>query len=132
MQATHDTNRVSSILLLLITQVGAFVLFHLSMALVFEIEWVTLTLKFDLLGTLNWLVRMAALYVPIVVLVWGAFRLRHQTVLLLVMAIGTAYSAYSWHYPMLTGFLYLLGQFDRFPEFLFGNMPGIELYPPID
>lgn len=131
MQVSQDANQVSSISLLLFVQVGAFVVFHLSMALVFEIEWVKLTLKYDLLATLNWLVEMAALYVPIFVLVWGAFRIQKHIALLLVAAIGTAYSAYYWQYPMMTGFLYLLGQFDRFPEFLFGNMPGIDQYPAL-
>lgn len=131
MQATHGTNQISSISLLLIAQVGAFVVFHLSMALVFEIEWVKLTLKFDLLATLNWLIKVATLYVPIAVLVWGAIRVRQHKALLLVTAIGTAYSVYYWQYPFLTGLLYFLGQFDRFPEFLFGNMPGIDQYPAL-
>jgi hypothetical protein len=131
MQASGDTNQISSISLLLIVQVGAFVVFHFSMALVFELEWVKLTLKFDLLATLNWLVRMASLYVPIFVLAWGAFHIQGHRALLLATAIGTIFSAYYWQYPMMTGFLYLLGQFDRFPEFLFGNMPGIDQYPAL-
>lgn len=131
MQVSQDANQVSSISLLLFVQVGAFVVFHLSMALVFEIEWVKLTLKFDLLATLNWLLKMASLYVPIFILAWGAFRVRKHRTLFLAAAIGTTYSAYYWQYPMMTGFLYLLGQFDRFPEFLFENMPGIDQYPAL-
>ncbi len=131
MQSSYETRQISSISLLLIIQVGAFVVFHLSMALVFEIEWVKLTLKLDLLATLNWLVKMAALYAPIFALAWGAFRIRQHKIILLVTAIGTAYSAYYWQYPMLTGFLYFFGQFDRFPEFLFENMPGIDQYPAL-
>lgn len=129
MQITFPRKTVASLQVALSIQVAAFVVFHLSMALVFEIEWVKLVLLHDWLGLLNWFVKLAALYVPVAVFIWMMFRPQYSKLFFALMAAGTLYSAYYWQYPVLTGFLFSLEQFERYPDFLFGNMPGIDQYP---
>lgn len=131
MQTAPKTHLLSGLTTMISIQVAAFVVFHLSMALVFEIEWVKLVLLYDWLGLLNWLVKLAALYVPVAVFIWMMFYPRYSKLFFALMAVGTLYSAYYLQYPALTGFLFFLEQFARYPDFLFGNMPGIDQYPPL-
>jgi len=131
MQSAPKTHLFSGLTTIISIQVAAFFVFHLSMALVFEIEWVKLTLDHRWLGTTNWLLKDATLYVPVALFVWLIFKSRYSKPLVALMAAVTLYSAYYFSYPVLTGFLYSLGQIDRWPTFLFDHMPGIDQYPPL-
>lgn len=131
MQIAPKVHLFSGLTTMLSIQVAAFVVFHLSMALVFEIEWVKLTLDHRWLGTVNWLLKDATLYVPVALFIWLIFKSRYSKPLLALMVAVTLYSAYYFSYPVLTGFLYALGQIDRWPTFLFDHMPGIDQYPPL-
>ena len=131
MQIVSIPKIAASLIAALTIQVAAFVVFHLSMALVFEIEWVKLTLDHRWLGTVNWLLKDATLYVPVALFIWLIFKPRYSKPLLALMAAVTLYCAYYFSYPVLTGFLYALGQIDRWPTFLFDHMPGIDQYPPL-
>lgn len=131
MQIVFNQKLAASLPIALTIQVIVFVVYHLSMALVFEIEWVKLTLVYDWLRVLNWFVRYTILYVQVAVFIWMMFQPRYSKSLFALIAVGTLYSTYYWQYPALTGFLYWLGQFDRYPDFLFGHMPGIDQYPPL-
>lgn len=127
MQIVPKAHLFSGLTTMLSIQVAAFVVFHLCLALVFEIEWVKLTLDHDWLRTVNWVLKDMALYAPVALFIWLGFKSRYCKPLLAVMAAVTFYSAYYFSYPVLTGFLHGLGQFDRWPTFLFANMPD---YPP--
>lgn len=131
MQIVFNQKLAASLPIALTIQVIVFVVYHLSMALVFEIEWVKLTLVYDWLRVLNWFVRYTILYVQVAVFIWMMFQPRYSKSLFALIAVGTLYSTYYWQYPALTGFLNWLGQFDRYPDFLFGHMPGIDQYPPL-
>lgn len=128
MQSVSKTHLFSGLTTMISIQVAAFIVFHLSMALVFENNWVKLTFDYRWLGTANWLLKDATLYAPVVVFVWLIFKSRYSKLLLACMAAVTLYSAYYFSYPVLTGFLYALDQIDRWPAFLFDHMPD---YPPI-
>lgn len=131
MATLSQSHRIPLLSQILILQIGAFMVYHLSLALVFDIRWVTLGLEHRFLVAINWCVEVTALHGPALVLVWIALRNLKYVVPILAVAGATAYSAYYWSYPVLTGFLYGLGQFDRFPEFLFSHVPGIDQYPPL-
>lgn len=91
MQSAPKTPLFSGLTAMISIQVAAFVVFHLSMALVFEIEWVKLTLDHDWLRTVNWLLRDMTLYAPVAMFVWLGFKSRYSKPLVALMAAGTLY-----------------------------------------
>lgn len=83
MQIVFNQKLAASLPIALTIQVLVFVVYHLSMALVFEIEWVKLTLVYDWLRVLNWFVRYTILYVQVAVFFWMMFQPRYSKSLLL-------------------------------------------------
>lgn len=111
--------------LVLIVQVTAFVIYHIAMDLIFSIWFVRLMHLYDWLAAVNYLIFMAALYAPIAVFAWVAIRGRANKLLLAAMAAATGYSAYYWQYPLITGFQYSIGHFDRYSVFAIENVPAV-------
>lgn len=132
MKPCPDNKRISDLPVLLSVQLAAFTLFHLSQGLFFQIEFVRIVLVHEWVGkALILLGRVVFLYGPVIFFAWLIIWPGRNKVLLLGFIAITFYSAYFLHYPVVTGFLYLLGQFDSFPEFWFNNIPSISEYPSL-
>lgn len=114
---------------LLSIQVAAFLLFHLNFALIFDIRFIRIMQIHDWLGVAHSILLFATLYVPVAAMVWMIFRGGHARGLVLAMAGVTLWSAASLYYPLLTGVLHLIGQFDRAAVFAFESMPPLSDYP---
>lgn len=129
MRPTSSRPVLRTLTTLLSIQVAAFLLYHLNFALIFDIRFVRLMRVHDWLGVAHTILLFAALYVPVAAMVWMVFRGGHARGLALAMAGVTLWSAASLYYPLLTGVLHLIGQFDSAAMFAFENMPPLSEYP---
>ncbi len=105
----------------------SFVGFHLHQALiysvffqraVFDAGWVP-----AILGTAG---QWFWTYGAGVVLAWTAWRRGAFNPGIAVVTLLCLGMAHELHYPVLTGFLQLLGQFDPYPVYHFNHLPGYE------
>jgi len=131
MEQAAPKRLLSTLMLIAAIQLIAFAVFHISIGLIFSTTWVSLAQSYDWLRIANHFIYQGALYLPMLIFALMMLRPGHARNLLAVTALGTLYSAYVWQYPMITGFLYSLGQFDSFPSYMLANMPGIDQYPPL-
>ena len=129
MKAAAHKHFLLTLTLVLSTHVAAFVVFHLNVGLIFDMRFVRLVLAHDWPMLVHNIIDILALYLPAVFFVWMLFTKRYNAPLLLIMAGGTLYYAYKWHYPILTAFLFTIGQFETHGAFVIGNMPGLDQYP---
>jgi len=115
---------------LITVQVAGFVLFHLNQEILFtasfqraiyEHEWIGSCIA--TFGSWTWL------FGPGVAVLWWVSKNECNRPIGLGFAGVTFYCAYSLQYPILTSILYLLGQIDPFPFWMFDNMPtGVEIF----
>lgn len=131
MQIVPKAHLFSGLTTMLSIQMVAFVVFHLSAGLIFEIEFVTLILAYEWPRYIYTGTHLFALYLPILIFLCMLFRSSFSKPMLLVMIMGTFYYAYRWHYPILTAFLFEIGQFDMHGIFVMENMPSISEYPEL-
>ena len=129
METTARNTFLQTLLIVLAVHVTAFVIFHLNVGLIFDMWFVRLILAYEWPRSVYAVTHFLALYLPVAVFVWMAFSKRHNIPLLLTMIVITGYYAYRWHYPILTSFLFEIGQFETHGEFVMGNMPGLDQYP---
>ena len=115
---------------LITVTVAGFVLYHLNQQILFtpsfqraiyELEWIGSCIA--TFGSWTWL------FGPGFVFLWWSYKGVCNRPLALGFAGVTFYCAYSLQYPVLTSFLYSLGQIEQFPLWMFGNMPtGVEIF----
>ncbi|MCT4555241.1 MAG: hypothetical protein N4A53_11170 [Pelagimonas sp.] len=129
MKAATDTYFLRTLAIVLSTHVAAFVVFHLNIGLIFDMRFVRLIRAYDWPRDIYTIIHFLALYTPVAIFLRMVFSKRYNVPLLLVMAGGTLYYAYKWHYPILTAFLFTIGQFEMHGEFVIRNMPGLDQYP---
>lgn len=129
MQTAPKTHLLSGLTTMLSVQVAAFVVFHLSAGLIFQVEFVRLILAYEWPRYIYTGSHLLALYIPTLIFLRMLAQSRFSKPLLLLMIVGTSYYAYRWHYPILTAFLFEIGQFDRHGIFVFENMPDMPEYP---
>jgi hypothetical protein len=129
MKAATDTYFLRTLAIVLSTHVAAFVVFHLNIGLIFDMRFVRLILAYNWPMAIHTAIDFSTLYLPVAVFLRMAFSKRYNVPLLLVMAGGTLYYASKWHYPILTAFLFTIGQFEMHGEFVIRNIPGLDQYP---
>lgn len=104
-------------------QVWAFVLFHLTVALFSHVGFARVVAEHGWVGDAAYVIgRLGALYGPVLLYGWACFNPAANKAMMLGFAIVTLASAYVLIYPVLTGLLQLLGQFDVFGEFWFEHL----------
>lgn len=129
METTARNTFLQTLLIVLAVHVTAFVIYHLTVGLIFDIRFVHMRLEHEWLGTVHTTLHLLALYAPIGVFVWMALTKRYNILLLLVMGAATVYCADRRLYPLMTAFLVEIGQFETQGEFIMGNIPGLDQYP---
>lgn len=122
---------LQTLTVILSVHVIAFVIFHLCHALIFDIRFVRIQLEHRWVGDVIVTTSQTVRYIPSLIFIWMIFKTAYHRGLLAIMALAALYSGHYYSYPLLTGFLYSIGQMDRYPTFLFDRMPGIEEYPPL-
>lgn len=111
---------------LLTVQVAGFVLYHLNQGILFSVTFERAILEHQWIGSYvatfgsgTWL------FGPCAVFLWWAYRADRNRPLALGFAGITFYCAYYLQYPVLTSFLYQLGQMKRFSLWMMDNMPSL-------
>lgn len=109
---------------LLTVQVAGFVLYHLNQEIIFNAAFQRAILgkvwignAVATFGSWTWL------FGPGLIFLWWAYRADKNRPLALGFAGVTFYCAYYLQYPVLTSFLYELGQIKRFPLWMMDNLP---------
>ncbi len=128
---THARKFWNDLSVLLAIQVGAFLVFHLNLALLFDVDFNNLMRAHEWPRTISISVHLAAQYAPIAIFLGLVFRGEINRVLSLAMAVSTFYYAYFWAYPLLTAFLFEIGQMEKFGEFFFDRLPLPSEYPEL-
>lgn len=118
-----NTNRID-LPRLITVQVAGFVFFHLNQEIIFNAAFQRAILgkvwignAIASFGSWTWL------FGPGVIILWWAYTADSNRLLALVFAGVTFYCAYYLQYPVLTSFLYMLGQIERFPLWMMNNIP---------
>ena len=108
---------------LITVQVAGFVLYHLNQEILFNAAFQRLTLENQWIGSCiatfgSW----TWLFGPGIIILWWAYKGACSRPMALGFAGVTFYCAYSLQYPVLTSFLYQLGQIDRFSLWMIENV----------
>lgn len=111
---------------LLTVQVAGFVLYHLNQEILFSVTFERAILEHQWIGNAvatfgSW----TWLFGPGVIILWWAYRADRNRLLALGFSGVTFYCAYYLQYPVLTSFLYQLGQIERFPLWMMDNVPSL-------
>ncbi len=110
---------------LLAIQVGAFVLFHLNLGLLFDPTFSRLIAAYDWPYLLYYIFDKAILLLPSLASIWIWSLMRRRAWLFVGICLASLLSAIFWHYPLITGVLFALGHIDPHGRFLVENLPSL-------
>ncbi|UWQ05150.1 hypothetical protein [Aliiroseovarius crassostreae] len=112
--------------------VVSFVGFHLSKAVLLSVSFQRLTFDMGWIpGILENLTRYSLTYGVGCLFAWVAYRSPEHGLSTACAAALCFVAAFEFNYPVLTAFLFQLGQFDSYPMFVMDRIPVYdEIFPP--